>query len=550
MSKREVSAAQELFFIGQGSQKALSAELAGSKAANLSQMARLGLQVPPAFVLSTRLCSPINERASKAEAILEKMLANGVAYLEGVTGKRFGDKRCPLFVSVRSGAARSMPGMMATLLDVGLNHETVRGLIRLSGNPRLAWDCYRRFVQGYAEVIGGLEPRPFDELLQTFISAEEVTNEAELDPEALERLTSEFLGLVEERLGSAIPTDPMRQLEAAVRAVYRSWESPKACEYRRLNKLDDLLGTAVTVQAMVFGNAGGESGSGVAFTRNPATGAKGLYADFVPEGQGEDVVSGRRIPGDLTMLRERMPRVAEELASGAALLEREFKDMQDIEFTVEEGQLYFLQTRSGKRTPRAALLILIDLLKEGIINESEGTSRVKDVDLEATAVTRFSDDAEPLARGNSASPGVASGRVAFDSGRAAELAKFGDPIILVRPETSTEDIAGFALAAGILTALGGRTAHAAVVARQLGKVCVVGCAALAIGNEKRIARIRDQEFHEGDWISIDGESGEVFLGKREIIADRLTAQIDELNQLLKRSTLKSGKHRTRINGTS
>ena len=208
---------------------------------------------------------------------------------------------------------------------VGLNHETVRGLIRLSGNPRLAWDCYRRFVQGYAEVVGGLEPRPFDELLQTFISAEEVTNEAELDPEALERLTSEFLGLVEERLGSAIPTDPMRQLEAAVRAVYRSWESPKACEYRRLNKLDDLLGTAVTVQAMVFGNAGGASGSGVAFTRNPATGAKVLYADFVPEGQGEDVVSGRRSPGELTMLRERMPRVAEELASGAALLEREFK---------------------------------------------------------------------------------------------------------------------------------------------------------------------------------------------------------------------------------
>jgi pyruvate,orthophosphate dikinase len=418
----------------------------------------------------------------------------------------------------------------------------------MSGNPRLAWDCYRRFVQGYAEVVSGLEASPFEDLLKAFLMAEEVTNEAELDPEALERLTSAFLGLAEERLGSAIPADPMRQLEAAVRAVYRSWESPKACEYRRLNKLDDLLGTAVTVQAMVFGNAGGESGSGVAFTRNPAAGAKGLYADFVPEGQGEDVVAGRRIPGDLTMLKERMPRVAAELASGAALLEREFKDMQDIEFTVEEGQLYFLQTRSGKRTPRAALLILIDLLKEGIIDEREGALRAKDLDLEATAVTRFSDEAEPVARGHGASPGVASGRVAFDSARAAELAKFGDPVILVRPETSTEDVAGFALAAGILTALGGRTAHAAVVARQLGKVCVVGCAALAIDAEKRMARLGEQKIGEGDWISIDGETGEVFLGKRDIIADRLTAQIEELNRLLKHSAGKPGKHRSRNNG--
>jgi pyruvate,orthophosphate dikinase len=548
--QRDVSAAEDLFLIGKGDQKALVAELAGSKAANLSQMARLGLQTPPAFVLSTRLCAPINDRAPSAGAILENMLADGVAYLEGVTGKRFGDKRRPLLVSVRSGAARSMPGMMTTLLNVGLNHETVRGLIRLSGNPRLAWDCYRRFVQGYAEVVGGLEPRPFDELLQTFIGSEEVANEAEFDPEALERLTSAFLGLVEERLGWAIPTDPMRELEAAVRAVYRSWESPKACEYRRLNKFEDLLGTAVTVQAMVFGNAGGESGSGVAFTRDPATGAKGLYADFVIEGQGEDVVSGRRIPGDLAVLKERMPHVAEDLASGAALLEREFKDMQDIEFTVEEGQLYFLQTRSGKRTPSAALLILIDLLKEGIVDEREGALRAKALDLEATAVTRFSDGAEAIARGNGASPGVASGRVAFDSARAAELAKSGAPIILVRPETSTEDIAGFALAAGILTALGGRTAHAAVVARQLGKVCVVGCAALVIDAEKRTARLGEQKIGEGEWISIDGETGEVFLGKREIIADRLTGQIEELDRLLKHEAGKGGKRRGKAAGST
>ena len=540
--------AEDLFFIGPGHQKTLSAELAGSKAANLSQMARLGLRVPPAFILSTRLCSPINARDAQVENTLENMLSEGIAYLESVTSKRFGDRRRPLFVSVRSGAARSMPGMMATLLDVGLNHDTVRGLIRLSGNPRLAWDCYRRFVQGYAEVVSGLEAQPFEEVLKALLVAEEVTNEAELDPEALERLTSDFLSLVEERLGAAIPADPMRQLEAAVRAVYRSWESPKACEYRRLNRFEDLLGTAVTIQAMVFGNAGGESGSGVAFTRDPATGVKSLYADFVSEAQGEDVVSGRRTPADLTTFRERMPRSADELTLGAGLLECEFKDMQDIEFTIEEGQLYFLQTRAGKRTPRAALLILIDLLKEGIIDEHEGASRAKALDLNATAATRFGDEAEPVARGNGASPGVASGRVAFDSARAAELAKVGDPVILVRPETSTEDIAGFALATGILTALGGRTAHAAVVARQLGKVCVVGCTALAIDAEKRMARLGEQKIGEGDWISIDGETGEVFLGKRDIIADRFTAEINELNRLLKHPATKAGKRRGRSNG--
>ena len=546
--RRDVSVVEDLFFIGPGHQETLLAELAGSKAANLSHMARLGLKVPPAFILSTRLCSPINDQASTVENALGNMLSEGIAYLESVTNKRFGDRRRPLLVSVRSGAARSMPGMMATLLDVGLNHDTVRGLIRMSGNPRLAWDCYRRFVQCYAEVIGGLEPRPFDELLQAFITAEEVKTDAELDPEVLERLTSAFLSLAEERLGAAIPADPVRQLETAVRAVYRSWESPKAREYRRLNRFEDLLGTAVTVQAMVFGNAGGELGSGVAFTRDPATGAKSLYADFVTEAQGEDVVSGRRIPTDVATFRERMPRLAEELALGADLLERAFNDMQDIEFTVEEGQLYFLQTRSGKRTPRAALLILIDLLKEGIIDEQEGALRAKALDLEATAATRFSDEAEPIARGSGASPGVASGRVAFDSARAAELAKFGDPIILVRPETSTEDIAGFALAAGILTALGGRTAHAAVVARQLGKVCVVGCTALAIDAEKRMARLGEQKIGEGEWISIDGETGEVFLGKREIIADRLTAQIDELNCLLNWPRGKGGKRRGKGNG--
>ena len=287
------------------------------------------------------------------------------------------------------------------------------------------------------------------------MASEGVRNETELDPEALERLTQDYLDIAEKCLGAAIPTDPMQQLEASARAVCRSWESPKAQEYRRLNALDDLLGTAMTVQAMVFGNAGSDLGSGVAFTRDPATGKKALYADFVFDAQGEDVVSGRRVPGDIATLQERMPHVAAALSSGVALLEREFRDMQDIEFTVEEGKLFFLQTRSGKRTPRAALTILIDLVKEGIIDEAEGALRAKQLDLKATAVTRFCGKADAVARGEAASAGVASGRVVFDSARAAELAKLTDPIILVRPETSTEDIAGFAVASGILTAVGG-----------------------------------------------------------------------------------------------
>ncbi len=466
----------------------------------------------------------------KAEKTLAAMLSHGVAHLETVTGKSLDDSRRPLLVSVRSGAARSMPGMMATLLNVGLNHETVRGLIRMYGNPRLAWDCYRRFVQGYAEVTGGAPAELFEQRLKALIAAEMVSAEAELDPEALERLSLEYLGIAEERLGAPIPADPMRQLEAAVLAVYRSWESEKAREYRRLNKYDDLIGTAVTVQAMIFGNAGGDSGSGVAFTRDPATGAKAIYADFVVDGQGEDVVSGRRIPGDIAMLQSRMPEAAKALLSGAALLEREFRDMQDIEFTIEEGRLYFLQTRSGKRTPRAALVILADLVKEKIIDEHEGALRAETIDLDAAAITRFDGAAEAVARGKPASAGVASGRAAFDSARASELAKSGDPVILVRPETSTEDIAGFSLASGILTALGGRTAHAAVVARQLGKVCIVGCESLAIAAGNRSAALGGQEIREGDWLSLDGETGEIFLGKRAVVVDRLSAKIEEVKR--------------------
>jgi pyruvate,orthophosphate dikinase len=521
-----MSAHRDLFLIGpDGSRKPLASESAGAKAAELWRMARLGLRVPPAFVLSTRLCGPVNRQEDEAVRTLERCLGDGIAYLEQATGRRFGDSRRPLLVSARSGAARSMPGMLETVLDVGLNAETVRGLIRLTGNPRLAWDCYRRFVQGFAEVVCGLPATPFEARLADMKRSEAVEHESELDPEALERLTAQYRDVAAELAGRPIPEDPVRQLAAVARAVYRSWDSAKAREYRRLNELDEVAGTAVTVQSMVFGNGGGKSGAGVAFTRNPATGADELFAEFLFDAQGEDVVSGRRRPSDWTAVAKRLPDVADALAHGARRLEREHREMQDIEFTVEDGTLYFLQTRTAKRTPRAALKIAVDLVRQGVIDEAEALRRISDIAPAAAAVARFTGSAHPVAVAVPASVGVATGRVAFDSARAKVLADQGGPVILVRRETSTEDVLGFGVAAGILTAIGGRTAHAAVVARQLAKVCLVGCADLVIEADGRRATIGGHPVAEGDWLSLDGESGDVYLGRLEIVREGPVAEL-------------------------
>jgi pyruvate, orthophosphate dikinase len=517
---------EDLFLIGpNGGERPLPLPSAGAKAAQLWHMVRLGLHVPPAFVLSTRLCIPINRGEVQAERTFAQCLREGIKYLEQATGRRFGDPRNPLLVSVRSGAARSMPGMLETVLDVGLNAETLRGLIRVTGNPRLAWDSYRRFVQSFSEVVWGIPPDPFERRLTESKHAEQVEHDYELDPEALERLTTDYREIALEIGAQRIPDDATEQLSAVARAVYRSWDNDKAKVYRRLNRLEDLAGTAVTVQTMVFGNGSGRSGAGVAFTRNPATGEKKLYADFLFDAQGEDVVSGRRCPGDWNMMATKLPAVALELASGAERLEQEFSDVQDIEFTVENAQLYFLQTRAAKRTPRAALKIVVDLVREGLIDVAEGLRRVGDIEPAATARTRFAGVAKPIASATPASDGVASGRIAFDSEQAKALSNQGDPVILVRSETSTEDVLGFGIAAGILTAVGGRTAHAAVVARQLGKVCLVGCTALAIASEGSRATIGTQVLDEGDWLSLDGASGEIFLGKREIIQELPEAEL-------------------------
>jgi pyruvate,orthophosphate dikinase len=519
-----MSTLRDLFLIGPaGSKEPLTPELAGAKAAELWRMANLGLTVPPAFVLSTRLCGPVNRGEPEAERALAQCLREGIRFLERTTGRGFGDTRNPLLVSVRSGAAQSMPGMLETVLDVGLNAATVRGLVRLTGNPQRAWDSYRRFVQGFAEVVCGVPAAPFAAQLAALKHAESVASDAELDPEALERLVHDFRRITSDSGRRPFPDEPVEQLTAAARAVYQSWDGNKASTYRRLNRLTDLAGTAVTVQAMVFGNGGGRSGAGVAFTRNPATGAKEFYADFLFDAQGEDVVSGRRRANDWSTLATRLPEVVLALASGAKHLEREFRDMQDIEFTVEDGKLYFLQARTGKRTPRAALRIAVDLVREGLIDEREGLRRVGDIDPVSASSAHFAGTAKAIARATPASAGVVSGRVAFDS--AAASSERSEPIILVRRETSTEDILGFSVAAGILTAVGGRTSHAAVVARQLGKVCLVGCTDLVIDAQDRRAALAGHAVAEGDWLSLDGESGQIYLGRREIVPDVPEAEL-------------------------
>jgi pyruvate,orthophosphate dikinase len=507
----------------------LTAETAGSKAAMLSRMAGLGLRVPPAFVLPTDLCQPLNDGEPDAQDALTQGLAQGVRRLEAASGLKFGDSRRPLLVSVRSGAARSMPGMLSTVLNVGLNFETVRGLIRQTGDPRMAWDSYRRFVQGYAEVVGGAPAAPFEAALADRLKAEQAKGEDELDPEALERLAHAFLSIAAAGPGDAAPADPMDQLVAAARAVYRSWTSDKAVAYRRLNRLDALKGTAVTVQAMVFGNSGGQSGAGVAFTRSPATGERPLYVDFLSDAQGEDVVSGRRTPSDAASIARRLPDVARELEAGAERLERALGDVQDIEFTVEAGRLFFLQTRSAKRTPRAALRSAVDMVREGLITPAQGLARLAEVDLERAGVVRFVGEAEAAARAIPASSGVACGQVVFDAEAACRQAARGTPTILVRRDISTDDVAGLAAAEGVLTAVGGRTAHAAVVARQLGKACLVGCRDLALEADGA-ARLGETQLKEGDWLSLDGETGEVFLGRREITVQRPEAELAEIER--------------------
>lgn len=515
--------------IGAGHAEECRPDVIGAKAANLARMAALGLPVPPAFVLPIELCAAITRGDHGIKQSLREALQEGVAFLEQATGLELGGRRQPLLLSVRSGAARSMPGMLDTVLDVGCTSEAVRGLVRMTGNPRFAWDCRRRFLESYGSVVLGLEAARFRHWLAEIAASEGVADAHALDGEALERLAARYQDEIEEEAHGP-PEDAMEQLSAAAEAVYRSWNSERACTYRRLEHLEDLRGTAVTIQVMVFGNRGLSSGAGVAFSRDPSTGAATPVIDVLFGAQGEDIVSGSRNPEREQAISRSAPEIAAQLRTTLARLEQEFRDVQDVEFTIDDGTLWILQTRSAKRTPLAALRFAVDLVNEGAIAPAEALQRLQGVDTSALARQRLIGAGPAVTTGIGASAGVAVGRVAFDSANAERIAAGGDPVILVRPDTSTADVGGFARSAGIVTAVGGRTAHAALVARQLGKPCVVGCAALAIDASAGEATLAHQRLCQGDWLSIDGEGGAIHLGKFATALERPTAELAQLER--------------------
>lgn len=503
-------------------------EIVGSKAYNLMRMARRGLPVPPGFVFGTDLCRDYLDRGAAAFSGLDEVLERELGRLGSVTGRRFGDPKRPLLVSVRSGAVVSMPGMMETVLNVGLTETTSRGLIRLTGNPRLAPDCQRRFIQQFAEVVDGVKATHFEEILDARLIELELAGANELDSQTLAELVKANREAFAELVGQPFPSSPLVQLKASVEAVVKSWMSERAQQYRKMNKIPESTGTASIVQQMVFGNAGPTSGSGVGFTRNPSDGSKALYVDFLANAQGEDVVAGRLNALGMEELERRMPEAHRQLTSISDELEQEFGDMQDFEFTVEEGRLYMLQARSGKRTPLAALRIATDLVKEGKITPKTALASIKGINLESIEAVELTPPAgrKPLATAIPASSGVAIGVAVFDPARIATYSQKGKPVLLMRERTETSDIRALAEAHALVTARGARTSHAAVVARQLGKVCLVGCQSLAIDESRGRYALGGVEIKEGDTLTVDGTTGAIFLGAIPVTHTKPTELVD------------------------
>lgn len=515
---------RRVYLIGAGAALAAGGapEEMGFKAYNLARMAALGMPVPAAFVLSTAFCRDYYAAKRALPEGFRDLLRGNLRELERLSGLSFGGERRPLLVSVRSGAAVSMPGMLDTVLNIGLNDATVAGLVRMTGNPRLAWDSYRRLIQSFAEVVHGAKAAAFEEALARQLRASRVTSANELDFRALRELAADSLERYRELTGESFPQAPLDQLTAAVEAVLRSWSGKKALEYRRIHHLQGAAGTAVCVQTMVYGNSGGTSGSGVAFTRDPATGENALYMDFLFNAQGDDVVSGRQEIGDHAQVGALLPEVALQIEAVRKRLEAGFGDVQEFEFTVQNGQLFMLQTRTGKRTPLAALRIAVEMVGAGLLEPAAALKRLDGCKLEAiqTESIHAKDGQAPLARAVSAGVGVAVGEIALDPETAQRRAAAGKAVILVREDTSTEDVGGIASAAGVLTARGGRTAHAAVVARQMGKVCLVGCRELAVDAGKRSCSIGGKVLREGQVISLDGSGGGIYAGAVEIVRAR------------------------------
>ncbi len=538
-----------VYFFGNGFAEGSASmrDLLGGKGANLAEMVRIGIPVPPGFTITTEVCKFFYENGEVFPDGLESEVEENIAKVEEIMGRRFGDPEAPLLFSVRSGARVSMPGMMDTVLNLGLNDETVLGLCRMTGNERFAYDCYRRFIHMYSDVVLGIRPRsererdPFGEILDGYKKKKGISLDTELSADDLKSIVGMYKELVKERLGSDFPQDPKTQLWEAIKAVFRSWNNERAIIYRKMNSIPDDWGTACNIQTMVFGNLGDDSGTGVAFTRDPSTGENRFFGEYLINAQGEDVVAGIRTPLpitkeqkrekglDLPSLEEIMPDVYSQLLEVRGKLERHYRDMQDIEFTVERGKLWLLQTRSGKRTALAAVRIAVDMVEEGLIDEREAILRIEPDQLNQLLKPVFDPsekekakrEGRVLARGLNAGPGAASGVICFDAETAIKLSEDGKSVILVRMETSPEDIKGMSVASGILTARGGMTSHAALVARQMGKTCVVGCEELRIDYMRDTLEVGGKVFKEGDVISIDGYTGEVIEGEVKTIPSEI-----------------------------
>ena len=506
-------------------------DLLGGKGAGVAEMTRTGVPVPPGFTITTEACNAYYENGQQFPEGMWEQVLEGLKDIEAQTGKRFGDPSNPLLVSVRSGAKFSMPGMMDTVLNLGLNQETREGLARLTDNPRFAADAYRRFVQLFGKIVLGVDGDRFEHEMEE-AKGHGQRQDTDLTTEELLALAEKFKAIIKEDVGVDFPEDPFEQLRAAIAAVFRSWNGRRAVDYRRVNKIPDNLGTAVNVQAMVFGNMGNDSATGVAFTRNPSTGDPEIFGEYLVNAQGEDVVAGIRTPQPISKLAQEMPEVYAQFHEIAKQLERHYKDMQDVEFTIERGKLWMLQTRTGKRTGAAAVKIAVDMVREGLIDKATAVQRVDphalDQLLHPMIDPAARKDAQPLTVGLPASPGAASGKAVFDPDEAEELAKTGEKVILVRIETAPEDFHGMVAAQAILTARGGMTSHAAVVARGMGKPCVAGAGDLRINYAEQMMTVNGTVIRKGDWITIDGGSGEVFAGQMPTVEPELSGDFATL----------------------
>ena len=499
-----------LFSEGDGSMR----ELLGGKGANLAEMTKLGLPVPQGFTISTEACTQYYEDGRQINDEIQAQIMEYVGKMEEITGKKFGDTENPLLVSVRSGARASMPGMMDTILNLGLNEEVVQVMAKKSGNARWAYDCYRRFIQMYSDVVMEVGKKYFEELIDKMKESRGVTQDTELTADDLKELAEQFKAEYKEKIGTDFPTDPKEQLMGAVKAVFRSWDNPRANVYRMMNEIPYSWGTAVNVQMMAFGNMGDDCGTGVAFTRSPSTGEKKLFGEFLTNAQGEDVVAGIRTPMPISQMAEKFPEAFKQFQEVCNLLESHYHDMQDMEFTVENGKLYMLQTRNGKRTPQAAIKIACDLIDEGMKSEEEALLMLDPKQLDALLHPQFDAEAlkkaTPVASALAASPGAACGKIVFTAEDAVEQGKAGEKVVLVRLETSPEDIEGMQYAQGILTVRGGMTSHAAVVARGMGTCCVSGCGDIKMDEANKKFTLAGREYHEGDYISLDGTTGNIY----------------------------------------